>query len=178
MAMAFHSCRTSTAFLVLFVLAASLPKDVSAAGRGAQLTPQAQSLFHAGAASLKSGDFQGAITAFQKFLAFNKQFGPAYMNLGLAYHSLKQYDQAIASFTEALELDEHLESADLFLGIDYCKTNLPEKAIEPLKRALISEPGDPDVHLWLGRALLGKGAYKEAIIHLEKASTAYPDDLR
>jgi len=56
----------------LFILAASLPKDVSAAGQGAQLTPRLNRFFHAGAASLKSGDFQGAITAFQKFLGSNK----------------------------------------------------------------------------------------------------------
>src|ERR1019366_9265794 len=129
-ARAVHSCRASAAFLVLLALAACLPKEVSA-GQSAPLTPQAQSLFRAGAASLNSGDFQGAITAYQKFLELNKQYGPAYLNLGLAYHSLNQYEQAIPSFTKALELDDHLESAALFLGIDYCKTGLPEKATEP-----------------------------------------------
>ena len=170
-----HSRKASAIFLVLLALEC-FPKDASA-DKPVQLTPQAQSLFLAGTASLKSGDFQGAISAFQKFFELNKQYGPAYLNIGLAYHSLKQYEQAIPSFAKALELDNQLESAALFLGIDYCEARLPEKAIEPLQRALALKPGDPLAHLWTGRALLGKGLYKDAIPHLEKASTVYPHDL-
>ncbi len=175
MAAVFKSFEASAKFLVVLALVVCLPKDVSA-GQSTQLTPQAQSLFRAGAASLRSGDFQGAITTYQKFMDLNKQYGPAYLNLGLAYHSLNQYEQAIPSFTKALALDDHLESAALFLGIDYCKIGLPEKAIDPLQKALALTPGDPDAHLWLGRALIGKGLYKDAAMHLEKAAAAYPQD--
>jgi tetratricopeptide (TPR) repeat protein len=81
----------------------------------------------------------------------------------LAYHSLKQYEKAIPAFRKALELDGQLESAALFLGIDYCKIDSAEEAVKPLEMALTLRPQDTDAHLWLGRALLAKGIYPEAI---------------
>src|ERR1035441_2960519 len=67
-----YAALLKTLCIVLFALVAFLPEDVSA-GQSSQLTPQAQSLFRAGAASLKSGDFPGAIAAFQEFLELNDQ---------------------------------------------------------------------------------------------------------
>ncbi len=143
----------------------------------ADLNPQAQTAFLAGTADLKKGDFEAAVRAFQEVLKLEKTFGPAYLNLGLAYNELKQYEKAIPSFTKALELDSHLEGAALFLGIDYYKTGAPEKAIEPLQKALALTPSDPDAHLWLGKAYLARERYQEAIPRLEIASQANPKDV-
>jgi tetratricopeptide (TPR) repeat protein len=147
------------------------------AGRSADLDPQAHAAFLTGTADLKRGDFRGAIASFQEVLKIDKTFGPAYLNLGLAYNELKQYERAIPSFSKALELDSQLEGAALFLGIDYCKTGAPEKAIGPLQKALKLTPGDPDAHFWLGKAFLAQEHYQEAIPHLEMASQADPKDI-
>jgi tetratricopeptide (TPR) repeat protein len=175
MAMLVHSYTASAAFLVLSALGASFPK-YAFADQSALLTPHAQSLC-ADTALLKSGDLRGAITAFEEFLELNKQYGSAYLNLGLTYHSLKHPEQTISSLTKALELDDQLASTALFLGIEYCKTNLHEETIEPLQRALALEPGDTNPHLWVGRALLGKSLYKKATLHREKAPTVYPEGV-
>ena len=147
------------------------------AGRSADLNPQAQTAFLNGTADLKKGDLQSAITEFQEVLKIDASFGPAYLNLGLAYNELKQYDKAIPAFTRALALDSRLEGAALFLGIDYYKTGAAEKAMGFLQKALALTPHDPDAHLWLGKAYLAMDRYQEAIPHLEMASQADPKDI-
>src|SRR5439155_25496810 len=54
-----------------------------------------QETFLAGTDALKRGDFPTAVILFQKVLETEKGFAPAYLNLGLAYHSSKQYGKAI-----------------------------------------------------------------------------------
>jgi len=165
-----------TAILVLAAMVACRP-SFAAKGPPADLSPQGETAFLAGTAALKKGDFAAAATAFQEVVNVDKAFGPAYLNLGLAYNGLNQYERAIPAFSRALALDSHLEGAALFLGIDYFKTGNADKAIEPLQRALVLTPRDPDAHLWLGKALLARERYQEAIAHLEIASQADPKDI-
>ena len=106
-----------------------------------------------------------------------KDFAPAFLNLGLAYHSQKEYDKAIAALQKGLELDDRLQSAALFLGIDYFEVGLPEKAINPLEKSLALSPEDPDAHEWLGKSLLAVGRYQQGLPHLEKALKANPNSL-
>jgi tetratricopeptide (TPR) repeat protein len=113
-----YGFKACAAVLILFVIAGWVPQ-AAFAEQSTSLNSQAQTAFLIGTADLKKGDFQGAVTAFEQFLQLDKNFGPAYLNLGLAYHSLKQFEKAIPLFTKALELDPQLESAALFLGIDY-----------------------------------------------------------
>ncbi|HXW16047.1 MAG TPA: tetratricopeptide repeat protein [Terriglobia bacterium] len=174
--MAMDRFKLSAAILSLAVIWACCGRNAFA-GPGADLNPRAQTAFLTGTADLKKGDIHSAVTEFQEVLRIDKTFGPAYLNLGLAYNELNQYERAILSFTKALELDAGLEGAALFLGIDYYKTGAPEKAIGPLQKALELTPGDPDAHLWLGKAYLAVGRYQEAIPHIEKASQAYPKDI-
>ncbi len=165
------------ASLLVFVFSMIASPALVSAEQNASLSPRAQTIFLAGTTDLKDGSFPAAVSAFKEFLKLDNRFAPAYLNLGLAYHSLKQYEKAIPAFKKALELDGQLQSAALFLGVDYCKINSPEEAVKPLEMALTLRPQDSDAHLWLGRALLAKGVYPEAIFHLQKAAEAYPQDL-
>ena len=102
--MVIYGFKLSAAILSLALIQACCGPNAFA-GRSADLNPQAQAAFLTGTADLKRGDFQGAIASFQEVLKIDKTFGPAYLNLGLAYNELKQYERAIPSFTKAVELD-------------------------------------------------------------------------
>ena len=145
--------------------------------QAAQISPDAEQVFVRGTTALQSGNYDNAVRAFQKVVELDKDFPPAYLNLGLAFHSLNEHAKAIASLTKALELDDRLEGAALFLGIEYVEINFPEKARKPLERAVTLKPSDPDGHLWLGRALMAVGQFKQAIPELQIASAAYPQDI-
>ncbi len=163
---------------LLCLLIISFGASPSSAGSGqGELSDADQQAFLAGSAALKKGDYAAAVRAFQQVIRSNNAFAPAYLNLGLAYHSQKDYQHAIQSFSRALELDGELASAALFLGIDYCIVNSPDKAVKQLQKALKLPSTNPqEVYPWLGKAYLGAGQYREAISYLEKALDASPDD--
>jgi tetratricopeptide (TPR) repeat protein len=143
-----------------------------------QLSAADEEAFRRGTEALKTGDYAAAATAFEKVVKSDKGFAPAYLNLGLAYHSEKDYEKAIRSLSRALELDNRLSSAALLLGIDYYILNSPEKAIKFLQQALTLPGSNPqEVCLWLGRAYLAAAQYQNAVPYLEKAAQAYPEDL-
>jgi tetratricopeptide (TPR) repeat protein len=146
--------------------------------QGHHLTPGAQEEFAAGTNALKRGDSAVAIKAFMKVLESDHSFAPAYLNLGLVYHSGKKYDKAIESFSKALELDNNLGGAALFLGIDYCQTSQNSNAIKMLQKALRLMPDrTKDIYPWLGKSFLSSGQLKLAIPYLEQASESSPNDL-
>jgi len=148
------------------------------AAQAHHLTPAAREEFAAGTEALKRGDPTAATKAFMKVLEFDNRFAPAYLNLGLVYHSGKEYDKAIQSFSKALELDNNLGAAALFLGIDYCQTSQNSNAIKMLQKALRLMPErSKDIYPWLGKSFLLSGQLKLAIPYLEQASESSPNDL-
>jgi len=52
----------------------------------------------------KAGRWSEATTVFKKFIKLHPNHGPAHLNLGLAYHHLGQYREAIAAYNKALSL--------------------------------------------------------------------------
>jgi tetratricopeptide (TPR) repeat protein len=93
---------------VIGILAASLAQGVPQ--RNSNLSSPAHALFVTETADLKAGNFWGAANSFEEFIRLDDQFGPAFVNLGLAYHSLGQYQKAIQFFKRALELDSNSTS--------------------------------------------------------------------
>lgn len=84
------------------------------------------------------------------------------MNLGLAYHSLGQYREAIAEFEKARQSEAQLLAPHLFLGFDYLKLGLNEKAAAALRRALKMDPENHEALRALAAAELAQGHYAVA----------------
>ena len=92
-------------------------------------------------------------------------------------------DRAIALFERAVQLDPKYASAWAALGGAYTlkggflgMTQLLEKAIEPLRRALALNPTLVNAHVWLGSALSGLGRLDEGLVSLRKAVEIEPDN--
>ena len=60
----------------------------------------------------------------------------AYVNRGIAYAVQKNWDTAIADFTQAIKLKPDLAVAYLLRGTAYADTGEREKAIADLEKAL------------------------------------------
>src|SRR3546814_18929269 len=60
----------------------------------------------------------------------------AWSNLGLAYHQLKQYPNAIAAYRQALELDPDHANTLVNLGNSLARSGNDEEAIDSYRNAL------------------------------------------
>jgi tetratricopeptide (TPR) repeat protein len=166
----------NTIRLLIFAMATLQLLEIAGVATCQVLPSQANEGLAAGSRALKQGDSKAAIKAFQEAVDLAPNFAPAYMNLGLAYYDGKDYPLAIKSLSRAAELDRTLEPAALFLGISYFQVGAPDYSVRPLRDALALRPEDPEVHRWLGRALLATGNYKQAALHLQKATEYFPNE--
>lgn len=81
-------------------------------------------------------EWQKAVQAFQKITEQKPDDGQAWFYLGLSYHSLQQYDDAVAVYLQA-EKHEFVPPRTRYnLACAYSLKNEPEKAFEWLEKAI------------------------------------------
>src|ERR1700704_561096 len=84
----------------------------------------------------------------------------AHNNLGVLYYNKGLYEEAVAAFMRALELDQKMQVAQRNLEIAYFNTGYYDKKVSDLAERLRTRPADRDARWELGRthALLGQTA--------------------
>jgi tetratricopeptide (TPR) repeat protein len=80
-------------------------------------------------------------------------------------------------FQQALKRNPGLLGANLFLGIDCYRTNQPEQAVEPLRKAIAANPKDVQAHLYLGRCHMDLARYQESLHEIQEAVELAPKDV-
>ncbi len=97
-----------------------------------------------GVAYARKGQYDQAISDFNKALEINPRYATAYYNRGVAYARKGQYDQAISDFTKALEINPRYATA-------YYNRGLPIRI-----RANMTKPGRMCIRhkIWGTRSLL------------------------
>ncbi len=90
------------------------------------------------------------------------------MNLGMAQHMGGDYRRSIAQFRAAVRLEPGLFPAWLFLGVSHLQLGEPDKAIEPLEKALQIQPDYVEARQSLADALIAIGRFEPAAVQLEK----------
>ena len=99
---------------------------------------------------------------------------------GIAYGKKGEYDQAIADFTKALELEFNNVSAYLNRGIAYIKKNNHDQAIADFTKALELEPNNMFAYRNRGLAYIYKYDHNQAIADfnkiLEQDTTIFEQD--
>ena len=77
---------------------------------------------------------------YTKAIELDPKSAMAYINRGVAYAKLKQYEKAIADFTRAIELDPKSASVYIRRGYAYVQLNQYDKAITDYNRAIELDP--------------------------------------
>lgn len=88
----------------------------------------------------KKGEYQKAIEEFEKAIALQPDFAPAYNRLGMAYAILKDFERAEENFQKVIELAPDVDQGYLNLGLLYELKGERERAISYLKKALSLNP--------------------------------------
>ncbi len=88
----------------------------------------------------KKGEYKKAIQEFEKAIALQPDFAPAYNRLGMAYAILKDLEKAEQNFKKVIELAPEVDQGYLNLGLLYEIKGEKAQAILLLQKALSMNP--------------------------------------
>src|SRR5215831_8299847 len=125
----------------------------------------------------QSGDIDGAIQAYEKYLAARPDSAMARSNLGAAYARAARYEDAIAQYRHALKLQPGNTSAELNLALAYYKTGRKELAAAILEKVHRAAPDELQPTLLLADCWLAMGRNRNVAELLTPLSGKRPDDL-
>jgi Flp pilus assembly protein TadD, contains TPR repeats len=95
-----------------------------------------------------------AISRLRRVIELDPNMMRAYNNLGLCFDALGQFDEAIQSFTRAIELNRRQEQPSawppLNLAVSLISLNRLDEAVARLNEALTYNPKFPQAHYELG----------------------------
>jgi len=136
---------------------------------------QIERSFRAGQEAMKQGQFARAAEEFKKVLAIDPTLVEAEVNLGLAYQSLFEYDQAVRHLTKALRERPNLVGPTVIVGMDYLKLGSPEKAMPFLQQALKLDPSNRDARQALASTYLSQEDFRNAAEEFRQIATLDSD---
>jgi tetratricopeptide (TPR) repeat protein len=114
-----------------------------------------------------------AISRLRRVIELDPNMMRAYNNLGLCYDALGQFDEAIQSFTRAIELNRAQKQPSawppLNLAVSLISLNRLDEAVARLHEALSYNPEFPQAHYELGLVLEKERKFEEAIAPLQRA---------
>lgn len=133
-----------------------------------------QSYLGLGQSFLGNGDFQNAITNFNKYLSYNKISDLAYALRGLAYMNAGDITQAENDIKQALKIDENFSYLLIQAKILYNKGdyNTAKEKFSVLSKNIQTS----EVYKYMGLCDYALGDYTNALLNLDKAIILSDED--
>jgi len=145
-----------------------------AAGAVASDNQSADDLFDAGVQALRNQHYQLAVDLFQRVAKLEPKHKDVWFDLGNAYMSLGQTDDAIAAYKKQIENNPYDGYAYNGLGLAYERASRYDDAIQQFRKQIEVNPLDQYAHANLGRLFLDQKKYADAVPELEKAVELQP----
>lgn len=127
--------------------------------------PGLQDLFIAAVQAEESGEKHQAITLYQRMIAQDPTYAPAYINLGTLHFHLRQFNRAEELYRRATEIDPGYVLAFFDLGNVLDELDRPEESIAAYTQAVSLAPQYADAHYNLALAFERKGQFRPALRH-------------
>jgi len=123
-----------------------------------------------GTQKLEDGDVEGAKFLYQRSVDI-KRNASSLFNLGVTHYHLKEFDEAIHSWTSAIELqpsspDTHTNLASAYLNHPQSR---PDLALQHLQTAAKLAPEDPEIAFNLASVLEAFGRLPEALEYYKRS---------
>lgn len=126
-------------------------------------------------ASAQSLVWRDSVALFEHALAHGPESSyAAHNNLGNAYRTVGQFDEAIAHYQSAIAIREHA-SIYANLGSAYRRAGKYSDAMEAYQQALQIDPNESLAHFGMGTLLATLGQTDDAIFAYERALELKPD---
>jgi tetratricopeptide (TPR) repeat protein len=123
-----------------------------------------------GTQKLEEGDVEGAKKLYQRSVDI-KRNASSLFNLGVTHYHLKEFDEAIHSWSSAIELqpssaDTHTNLASAYLSHSQSR---PDLALQHLQTAAKLAPEDPEIAFNLASVLEAFGRLPEALENYKRS---------
>ena len=118
---------------------------------------------------LELGNFDSAITSYDKALEIKDDLVPAFVRRAIALAMLERWNDAIKSAETATKLDPENPEAWLIRGDVHLRAGKHKSAMKALKKASELDPEDATVENTMGMVSYKDGKLKEAVKHLRRA---------
>lgn len=144
--------------------------------QGVATPPTAVGSTEKGAALMEEGLFREAVVQFERAIADNPLFAPAFLGAGNAQYKLDNKPAAEKHFGRAAQLDPTNFDAHYMHGVVLQEMDKVNDAIRAFNRALEIKPADFSANLNLGTAYLQVEEAQEALPFVQKAVELKPED--
>ncbi len=164
----------------LYGLNKEMKKSIELLKKAVIIDPANDRFYHALAlAHMSLNENEEAYQNINKAIKLNDKKDTYYFEQGALLERLGQYDKAIASMKQTLEINPHHSNAHNFIGYIYAtKGEDLDKALSHLKQALNIQPRNGYFLDSLGWIYHKKGEPKQALVHIKKAMVyAQPDPV-
>lgn len=115
------------------------------------------------------GDYNSAITSYQKALEINPRLVEAYNYIGLAYGYLGQNQEAISCFQKAIQINPNFVTPYNNIGYAYDSLGQYDQAIAYYQKALQLDPNYAAAYNNLGSTYSNLGQFQQALPYFQKA---------
>jgi tetratricopeptide (TPR) repeat protein len=132
------------------------------------LSPEAAQHMQAGIAADKQRQFDVAVTEFKKVTELEPSFADGFISLGQVYMEKHEFGSAMPPLKHALEISPESAPAHQLLGYALLIQGFASQAIPHLERAQDKTA--------LGVAQIQAGQLSEAVVNLQGALVAHPND--
>jgi protein O-GlcNAc transferase len=156
--------------------AGQLNESIEACRRAIRLKPSfAEAYYNLGNALRVSNQQEQAVTAYQRAIALRPGGWPAAQNnLGLSQHALARFDEAIASFRQAITLQDQFPQALSNLGNVLLAAGRFDEAAESYRKSLALRSDHAVTWCNLGIALRQKGDGTGAVSAFQQSLASEP----
>ena len=144
---------------------------------GLLLTDELKNALKEGNLFFDQGQYETAITAYEKILT---EYPEAYIintNIGNAYFKMENYDQAIEYYQNVLAQDAAHQDSMLLIGNSYFNKDEQETALEWYGKMEFEKISDPNVLYNIGTNYYNLGKYEEALKYYKRSVELKEDFL-
>lgn len=122
------------------------------------------------------GDWAGADREFRRAIELNPNYATAHQWYASYLVMMRRFEESITEMKRAQALDPLSRIINANLGLHYYYARQYDQAIEQLRKTIDLNPDFGLAYFYMGRVLLQKGMYKEAIAEIQQARALSGDD--
>jgi len=136
----------------------------------------AEEWFEKGIKAAEAGNYEKAISCFEKTISLHPNHVPSYSNIGYIYVNKGMWDEAIDVYKKVLTINPNDARIHHDLGFSWHKKGMIDEAISEFKKAIALDSEFTPTYQNLGVIYAEKVMFDEAILTFKKALDISPND--